>query len=312
MADSPINWGLQYRGGVAAPTQKQSDDGRLAVAAQPSNPGTEYELHRVIDWSIGPLLADINTARARVIYVGKHGTDTKDGTCPSKAVLTLAQAVTLVTALTPSTSSPVLIHVVDGGSYAADNVTIAEGVKLFAPNARFEGTQAVNPMFTLAGDQSIIEADSIVGDTGQDCVVTSATAGTKILKARYLNCVAASGAINDDTGTVGSKLIYNVSQTLVTSNGVGVGDVTTDGGTVHVIADEINLAGDDAIAVARAGAGVTLVRIGSVVEISGADTIGFKGVYGLLTGWVGYISVDNDIDGAGSIVISKPNNTVLT
>lgn len=54
-----VDIGLQFRGGVAAPTQSQSDDEVIAVAAQPDASGTVSELHPVIDWSLGPKLSEL-------------------------------------------------------------------------------------------------------------------------------------------------------------------------------------------------------------------------------------------------------------
>lgn len=59
MTDPNLDLGILYRGGVAAPTQQESDEERVAVAAQTINPGTPYAYHPVLKYT-GPRLADLN------------------------------------------------------------------------------------------------------------------------------------------------------------------------------------------------------------------------------------------------------------
>lgn len=53
-----LDLGLEFRGGVAAPTAQQTADQRIPVAASPSGAGTNRELHPVLDWESGPTLAE--------------------------------------------------------------------------------------------------------------------------------------------------------------------------------------------------------------------------------------------------------------
>lgn len=56
---NPKDYGLQYRGGIRAPTASQIAAQRVPVAAAIEQVGTPYELHPTLDWSSGPDLADI-------------------------------------------------------------------------------------------------------------------------------------------------------------------------------------------------------------------------------------------------------------
>lgn len=66
----PLDAGLHYRGGVETPTSQQSTDQRLAVAASPQFVGTDYELHKVIDWASGPKLAEVATWTSSLLDLG--------------------------------------------------------------------------------------------------------------------------------------------------------------------------------------------------------------------------------------------------
>lgn len=79
----PRGLGLEYRGGVAAPTAQQTADQRVAVAAAPSNPGTAVELHPVIDWASGPKLATVAIWTSTALALGSR--DLTFGAIPATA-----------------------------------------------------------------------------------------------------------------------------------------------------------------------------------------------------------------------------------
>ena len=74
-----------------------------------------------------------------IIYVGKHGNDTKDGRTIDKAVLTFGQAVTLCIAETPSASDMWGIVCLDGGTYTENIALTTSYIRIFAAHATLVG-----------------------------------------------------------------------------------------------------------------------------------------------------------------------------
>ena len=110
----------------------------------------------------------------QILYVGKHGDDTNDGTRPEKAFLTFAAAINeAVTQLFPSDTNRIAIVCEDGGTYS-EGIAIPSFVHVFAPNATLIGGQIVNDdSFLHIGRLSTIlpTALSKVSGTGDATVI---------------------------------------------------------------------------------------------------------------------------------------------
>ena len=100
-----------------------------------------------------------DSLRLQVIYVGKHGDDSFDGTTPDDAKLTIGAAITA--AGTPvSAAARVVVRVLDAGTYTEDLTAVAF-VDIFAPDARVIGSHSLVGNITWSIDYA--EAGSPTG-----------------------------------------------------------------------------------------------------------------------------------------------------
>lgn len=182
------------------------------------------------------------TAEDQIIYVGKAGNNTWDGTNIAGQKLTIGAGLTAASALTPSSSNVVAVVVLDGGTYA-ENISVPSFVKVFAPNAILSGsvTLADNSAIQLyrhviplanvgvtksaGANQAVYICEEIDG-TAAGIEIESCTSGTLFLswkKATISNASTISS--NTDTGTV----FFNFDQCIINtgSNGFYTGSTST-------------------------------------------------------------------------------------
>lgn len=202
---------------------------------------------------------------AQAYYVAKHGNDANTGQSPGAAKLTIASAVTAASAQTPSASNRFVIRVLDSGIYEED-VTLPDWVSLDGTDAKVLGDNAAAPALSI-GDNCEVKLREIEGLDSQTVILKGATTtGTSKVDAdRVVVGDSGLGAIN--LGTSSGVLFYLVRTTTVGASGVGIGDISTGFGHMHVWCEDIYLAGAGATAVARLGGSSIVGRVSHILEI---------------------------------------------
>lgn len=114
----------------------------------------------------------------RTLYVGKHGDDGNAATSVSSAKLTIGAAITAAIALVPTGASPVVIRVLDSGTYD-EAITLPAYVSLDGPNAHVTRSQtAVDTITANDGCHVRLRKASCGGNGG--FAITTASAATGV------------------------------------------------------------------------------------------------------------------------------------
>lgn len=160
----------------------------------------DFERYTGSVWAaIGPS----TVAETGVFYVGKHGNDTNDGKSIANAVLTFGEAITLVTA------APDVIVCLDAGIYAED-ITVPEGIRLFAPSATLLGVDGAAQVLLL-NDGAHITLGNILGAAASN-----------------------QNGVDTNASTSGDPTFLLVPGRIVTV-GTGIGVRITAGGGRHIL-----------------------------------------------------------------------------
>jgi len=138
-------------------------------------------------------------ARLRTLFVGKHGVDANDGLSPAEAKLTISAALTAADALTPSSSAPVAVVVVDAGTYDEGGLNVNAHVYLDARHAKL--TAPAGTVLTVASG-AIVRVREIAGDTDQDCLLKTNTAGVVLAHVGFLSTSGTGNAVEVSGGEV--------------------------------------------------------------------------------------------------------------
>ena len=149
----------------------------------------------------------------KVIYVGKHGNNSLDGRTVEKAVLTFAQARTLVAAQSPGASNRWTIVCLDAGIYT-ESITGLAYCNIFAPAATVQG------------------AHTLVDDADWNFYAIIATSGVAITKSSGTAVTRVTCEIMVLTGAAGGLLVTAgavcfTSKFLQLENGYGVGSLAS-------------------------------------------------------------------------------------
>jgi hypothetical protein len=99
-------------------------------------------------------------SETQVIYVGKHGSNSNDGTSVAKAVLTFQYAASIVPSGTPYT-----IVCLDGGVYNENTITLTDETSIYAPGATINC--GVSGGFISIGQNSTVKLRSLTLDSSQ-------------------------------------------------------------------------------------------------------------------------------------------------
>jgi hypothetical protein len=202
---------------------------------------------------------------AQAYYVAKHGNDANTGLSPGAAKLTIASAVSAASAQTPSSTNRFVVRILDAGIYE-ENVTLPDWVSLDGTDAKVLGDNAAAAALSI-GDDCEVKLREIEGLASQVVILKGATTtGTSKVDAdRVVVADSGLGAIN--LGTSSGVLFYLVRTTTVGASAVGVGDISTGFGHLHIWCEDIYLAGAGATAVARLGGSSIVGRVSHILEI---------------------------------------------
>lgn len=207
--------------------------------------GTTYN-YVVTDGSSGADTPDQTAA----VYVSKIGDDVNSGTNPFEAKLTFSAAITTASALITAGATGVRIEVQDGGTYTDASIEIPENVHLVAQAATFIGQVEINANATFYIDKHFASANN------EKCVQHAGGAsGAAIYFANILDGRGVSGTLTGvknirNVGGGGKNLFVRVGILYVTTDGVGIGDVSSgDAGHIHFLCPDIYLAGNNSVGI---------------------------------------------------------------
>jgi hypothetical protein len=199
----------------------------------------------------------------RVLYVGKHGSDSNDGVNAEKALLTFTQAVTLAAALVPSATSRVAIVCEDAGRYVED-VTLAQYVSIHAPQATIVGK------ITTADDSVLWLGYHRASANNQDMLYKpNAQTGTSYCYITELDGRDYTAVANVRNDADNGVLFLTCAKLWVGANGAGIGDQSGAGGFghIHVEVEDLYLAGNNAVGIQGNQTSANIIaRIGHVLE----------------------------------------------
>ncbi len=202
----------------------------------------------------------LETDESNIYYAGKHGNDSNSGLNIEEAFLTFGAAITAAAAQTPSTTNRFAIVCFDAGIYT-ENITTQSWININAPNAKLEGN-------IVLVDNVRIYFNTLENSTGVAVLKSSGTT-LSIIKLENLIVGGAVGVLN---ASATSQLYIEIASTRINSvGGIGIGDVTTSTGHMHVLCQDIYLAGNNATAIAYAGSGLIVGQIDHILE-TGAPT----------------------------------------
>lgn len=229
-------------------------------------------LERLNEMSPGGGTSLPNSTQA--VYVAKHGSDFDTGLSVAVPKLTIASAVTAANALITGGASAVSIFVQDAGTYTEELVSgsrIEPNVSLIAPDARIVGRiQFRRGSFVVVGEQ-------YASGNNQDLVelIASGTADAHgVYRARLVDGRGVAGTnrgtkcFKNDTN---AEILFGFADVIyVPEDGVGIIDSSSASGSghIHIIAQDVYLAGNDAIGIRANTADTNVVaQIGHILEI---------------------------------------------
>ena len=249
------------------------------------------------------------------LFVGKHGSDSNGGKSPDAAFQSIGQAITAATALTPADDNRFAIVILDAGDYA-ESLSLPSYVHLFAPAAKLSGIGSTSiPMLTLSADSSI-RVRELAPQAGQGGVATENSAGIKRIWAHKLTCSGSGGYGAANVGVSGGVLYYDVEETRVGANAVGIGDLSTASGHVHIEgAGDVYLEGANATGISRVGSGSIVGRVSHVLEYGSGVGSGtaFLANGGTIDMFVNEVSANTpkSESGGGVVNVLLPDGTTL-
>lgn len=204
--------------------------------------------------------AGTDTDQLNVLYVGKHGSDSNDGKSHNQAKLTIQAAIDTASAATPSATNRYAVVVVDAGVYTED----LTGVQYVDIDARFA---------TLAGTLSM-QGDSInrfyrVQSTGNGGILVQKSGAntTAYFYGQEVDGSAHSNVTNLRNLSNNGIAFFVVGKVTVGASGTGVGDQTNGIGHIHANIEDLYLAGNSAVGVAKtSGAGNVVIYVQHILE----------------------------------------------
>lgn len=219
----------------------------------------------------------------RTLFVAKHGNDSNDGANPARPFATISAAITAANTLGPAVDNRVSIAVVDNGVYSED-VEQPDYCDIEAPLATLYGNVELgdNTQFNwfrvrpTANSQTLAQkAGSHTGTTYCRIVEvdgTGATSGQASGQGSITNTFCFKNSANAGILFLWTPKIW------VPQNGEGIGDSSTGQGHMHVYAQDLYGAGDNALLVAGNIVNSSIVVIfGHMLEINGATgVVGIK------------------------------------
>ena len=212
----------------------------------------------------------------QIIYVAKAGDDTDSGLNVNRPKLTIGAAITLAISLSPSESNPVVVEVIDAGTYT-ETVAIPSWVTVNAPNAGIIGDTSVsdNSGLLLGRAENPDDTQHVIRKTAGIEVATVRVGSISVVGTNQQGIRCTVGRIhsrieqlNVDAGVgikaqSGAQIVFSVGSISLTNSGIGFGG-RTSGGLSNKLIGLVQDATDD-------GTGILVnTRVpGDVVNIQG-------------------------------------------
>lgn len=212
------------------------------------------------------LIAEANgPSETSVIFVSKTGSDANTGLYRGLPKLTIAAAITAAAALITGGVTASVVHVLDSRQYT-ENITLPNGVSLYAPNATLIGTVVAG----VGSDCVVDEHYAALGSTTLFSITTNAGKAS-LYKANITDGRGTGGALTNvnlfQNDTSGRVLIVEIGgQVWVPQGGIGFRDRAGAGfGHIHLKCPDVYLAGNNAQAIRTNNANTNI--IGSIDHI---------------------------------------------
>lgn len=199
-----------------------------------------------------------------VVFLGKHGDDSNDGLSPDKAVLTANRAETVAETLTTG-SNRVLIQILDAGLYATGNWTVDDNIDISGTSARVDARIVIR-------DDTKIDLYKIYDDgSGFPTINKNSGDQNAYLHANEIDMRGINGTTTGGVGIRnqggGGILVVRTDKLYVCQDGVGVGDQAGGFGHVHIEAEDLYLAGNNAIGLQSLNSSNSIIcRAGHILE----------------------------------------------
>ena len=190
-----------------------------------------------------------NWSEVNILYVGKHGSDSNDGSNIAKAFLTITHAISVAVSKTPSSTNRIEIHVTDAGQYT-ENITVPSWIGIIAVSANIIGNHIVN-------DNSLLQSFRITTSSGTAILKSSGSGAASISCQKLILTDDANGVMCN------SGSINYVGQSIDVINGIALGNLSTDICNINVIVISITGSG---IAAAALSSGRLLLFCGSIYD----------------------------------------------
>lgn len=220
------------------------------------------DLRKDVDDAFSRVQVEVSAFEQNILYFGKHGSDSSDGSTKAKAFKTITAALVKAASLVPSPTNRIVLYCVDGGYYTED-LSMLEWTGVIAPAALIEGQHTIP-------DNSLIHSFRLVSGAAGECITkSSGTGAATILCPRMILSNGANGVLC----TSGSLNYFGDSMEV--ENGFGVGDLTT--GQVSACVQSILITGTGiGIGIASSGdldfTGLTIRDTGSGTGIFCSST----------------------------------------
>ena len=230
------------------------------------------------------LAANAGLDFTKAVFVSKQGGSGYSGMSPDKPKVSLAQALIVAAALTPSSSNRITIVVLDAGIYS-ETITAAQYVDIFAPCATFSG------LTSLAADMKLTLFEAT--NTGAAACLNKSTSGVSTADVQHLNNSAGKGITLTGTGTLNAR-IGQITST--TSYSVGSGS-TLNMFLLSLVSGTASVSGT-ANVVTAASAGLGDLKADGTVAMTGSLNMGTSGI-GIKFG-----SYTLTVDTSGNVVVT--------
>jgi hypothetical protein len=253
--------GALYNGATcpsAADTQIMLAAIEAALVASPNISSVSVQESNIVDESNGGVLPGITNT----IFVAKGSNTIEDGSF-NFPFHTYGAAITEAISRSPTQANQQTIWGYPGRY--VESFTVPSWVNIFAPGACIVGN-------ILLGDNVDMVVKELEASSGIGILKPLGSSGTARFQAEVVRLTSnALGAVNLSLGA-GSVLMYEVKQTYV-ENGIGIGDITTDVGHMHLMCEDIYITGTG-IGISRTGLGTTEGYAAHILEIGGGVGVG--------------------------------------
>lgn len=206
----------------------------------------------------------------QAIFVAKGGDDANPGTKMNFPKLTIQAAIDAI-------SDGGLVWVLDAGQYS-ENLTIAKGLQLWAPNAELDGA-GTGDLITVSGGGSVVVRLNIgdINQGGSGLGLNIPDSGTVV----FLNAAIFFGSIDSHGSLIISDVAQISSDIHIFSTGLFAADITNDiastmtfdpGSTIVGTIQQINGPGDTTNTVFGGQTFNDLVQISGAFVVTSLDT----------------------------------------